>query len=184
MKKDSPLIKKLLEDAKQEAKKRKNKYAGTEHILLALLKCNSTILINLFKNLKVDYNNIVFIIDNVLFYSNVEKPPTLEEIQFTPKVEKIFALAAQICEKLEQKELTPVHVFLGLLYDDQGSAINILKSEGVFYKNVKEVVCKHLDGELLPNEPKVSEAIPVLTDDDMMEELSLIHISEPTRRRD
>lgn len=172
MKKDSPLIKKLLDDAKQEAKKRKNKYAGTEHILLALLKCNSTILINLFKNLKVDYNNIVFIIDNVLFYSNVEKPPTLEEIQFTPKVEKIFALAEQICKKLEQKELTPVHVFLGLLYDDQGSAINILKSEGVFYKNVKDVVCKHLDGELLPNEPKVSEAIPVLTDDDMVEEES------------
>ena len=28
MKKDSPLIKKLLQDAKQEAKKRKNKYAG------------------------------------------------------------------------------------------------------------------------------------------------------------
>jgi len=77
MKKDSPLIKKLLEDAKQEARKRKNKYAGTEHILLALLKCNSTILINLFKNLKVDYNNIVFIIDNILFYSNVEKPPTI-----------------------------------------------------------------------------------------------------------
>ncbi len=102
----------------------------------------------------------------------MEKPPTLEEIQFTPKVEKIFALAEQICKKLEQKELTPVHVFLGLLYDDQGSAINILKSEGVFYKNVKEVVCKHLDGELLPNEPKVSEAIPVLTDDDMIEEES------------
>jgi ATP-dependent Clp protease ATP-binding subunit ClpC len=167
MKKESPLIKKLLEDAKLEAKKRKNKYAGTEHILLALLKCNSTILINLFKNLKVDYNNIVFIIDNVLFYSNVDKPPTLEDIQFTPKVEKIFSLAEQICKKLGQKELTPVHVFLGLLYDDQGSAINILKSEGVFYKNVKEIVCKHLDGELLPNEPKNTEAIPVLTDDDI-----------------
>ena len=151
MKKDSPLIKKLLQDAKQEAKKRKNKYAGTEHILLALLKCNSTILINLFKNLKVDYNNIVFIIDNILFYSNVDKPPTLEEIEFTPKVEKIFLLAEKICEKLEQKELTPVHIFLGLLYDDQGCAINILKSEGIFYMNVKDIVCKHLEQELLPN---------------------------------
>lgn len=170
MKKDSPLIKKLLEDAKQEAKKRKNKYAGTEHILLALLKCNSTILINLFKNLKVDYNKIVFIIDNILFYSNVEKPPAIEEIQFTPKVEKIFALAEQICEKLDQKELTPVHIFLGLLYDDQGSAINILKSEGVFYKNVKEVVCTHLNEELLPNEPKTTEAIPVKTDEDDYDE--------------
>ena len=172
MKKDSPLIKKLLEDAKQEAKKRKNKYAGTEHILLALLKCNSTILINLFKNLKVDYNNIVYIIDNILFYSNVEKPPTIEEIQFTPKVEKIFSLAEQICKKLDQKELTPVHIFLGLLYDDQGSAINILKSEGVFYKNVKEIVCKQLDGELLPNEPKNTAPVPVLTDEDIEEEES------------
>lgn len=160
MKTDSPLIKKLLEDAKQEAKKRKNKYAGTEHILLALLKCNSTILINLFKNLKVDYNNIVFIIDNILFYSNVEKPPALEEIQFTPKVEKIFTLAEKICTKLGQKELTPVHIFLGLLYDDQGSAINILKSEGVFYNNVKEIVCEHLNGELLPNEPKIDREMP------------------------
>lgn len=173
MKKDSPLIKKLLEDAKQEAKKRKNKYAGTEHILLALLKCNSTILINLFKNLKVDYNNIVFIIDNILFYSNVDKPPTLEEIQFTPKVEKIFLLAEKICEKLEQKELTPVHIFLGLLYDDQGCAINILKSEGIFYKNVKEIVCKHLEQELLPNEPEISDELPNFkTDEDVDEEES------------
>ena len=172
MKKDSPLIKKLLDDAKQEAKKRKNKYAGTEHILLALLKCNSTILITLFKNLKVDYNKIVFIIDNILFYSNVDKPPTIEEIQFTPKVEKIFALAEQICKKLDQKELTPVHIFLGLLYDDQGSAINILKSEGVFYKNVKEVVCAHLNEELLPNEPETTEAIPVKTDEEDYEDES------------
>lgn len=170
MKKDSPLIKKLLEDAKQEAKKRKNKYAGTEHILLALLKCNSTILINLFKNLKVDYNNIVFIIDNILFYSNVEKPPSLEEIQFTPKVEKIFLLAEKICAKLGQKELTPVHIFLGLLYDDQGSAINILKSEGVFYNNVKEIVCEHLDGELLPNEPKPDKDIPLFKNEDDFED--------------
>jgi ATP-dependent Clp protease ATP-binding subunit ClpC len=172
MKKDSPLIKKLLDDAKQEAKKRKNKYAGTEHILLALLKCNSTILITLFKNLKVDYNKIVFIIDNILFYSNVDKPPTIEEIQFTPKVEKIFALAEQICKKLDQKELTPVHIFLGLLYDDQGSAINILKSEGVFYKNVKDVVCAHLNEELLPNEPETTEAIPVKTDEEDYEDES------------
>ena len=171
MKKDSPLIKKLLEDAKQEAKKRKNKYAGTEHILLALLKCNSTILINLFKNLKVDYNNIVFIIDNILFYSNVDKPPTLEEIQFTPKVEKIFLLAEKICEKLEQKELTPVHIFLGLLYDYQGCAINILKSEGIFYKNVKDIVCKHLEQELLPNEPEISDELPNFkTDEDVDDE--------------
>ena len=170
MRTDSPLIKKLLEDAKQEAKKRKNKYAGTEHILLALLKCNSSILINLFKNLKVDYNNIVFIIDNVLFYSNVEKPPTIEEIQFTPKVEKIFLLAEKICEKLGQKELTPVHIFLGLLYDDQGSAINILKSEGVFYKNVKDIVCKHLDQELLPNEPDITKNIPNFKNDEDLEE--------------
>lgn len=170
MRTESPLIKKLLEDAKQEAKKRKNKYAGTEHILLALLKCNSSILINLFKNLKVDYNNIVFIIDNVLFYSNVEKPPTIEEIQFTPKVEKIFLLAEKICEKLGQKELTPVHIFLGLLYDDQGSAINILKSEGVFYKNVKDIVCKHLDQELLPNEPDITKNIPNFKNDEDLEE--------------
>lgn len=157
MKSDSPLIKKLLEEAKQEARKRKNKYAGTEHILLALLKCNSSVLITLFRNLRVDYNNIVFIIDNILFYSNVDKPPAIEDIQFTPKVEKIFSLAEQICKRLDQKELTPVHIFLGLLYDDQGSAINILKSEGVYYKNVKDIVCKELDGELLPNEPKNDE---------------------------
>lgn len=174
MKKDSPLIKKLLEDAKQEAKKRKNKYAGTEHILLALLKCNSSILINLFKNLKVDYNNIVFIIDNILFYSNVENPPTLEEIQFTPKVEKIFTLAEKICIKLGQKELTPVHIFLGLLYDDQGSAINILKSEGVFYKNVKEIVCEHLNEELLPNEPKIPSNITSFNSEEGINELEYL----------
>jgi ATP-dependent Clp protease ATP-binding subunit ClpC len=170
MKRDSPLIRKLLDEAKQEAKKRKNKYAGTEHILLALLKCNSTILINLFKNLKVDYNNIVFIVDNILFYSNTDKPPKIEEIQLTPKVEKIFNLAEQICERLGQKELTPVHVFLGLLYDDQGSAINILKSEGVFYTNVKEIVCEHLNGELLPNEPQLPESLPSFKHGDLEEE--------------
>jgi ATP-dependent Clp protease ATP-binding subunit ClpA len=129
-------------------------------------------LVTLFKNLKVDYNKIVFIIDNILFYSNVDKPPTIEEIQFTPKVEKIFALAEQICKKLDQKELTPVHIFLGLLYDDQGSAINILKSEGVFYKNVKDVVCAHLNEELLPNEPETTEAIPVKTDEEDYEDES------------
>ena len=153
MDKEGPLVKKLLNDAKEEAFKRKNKYAGSEHILLALLKCGNRLLKNLFKSLEVDYNNIVYIIDNILFYSVTENPPTLEEIKFTPKVEKIFKYAKRICEKLESTELTPLHIFLGLLYDNQGSAISILKSEGVFYKNVKEIVCEELEEELLPNEP-------------------------------
>lgn len=153
MEKEGSLVDKLLNDAKEEAFKRKNKYAGSEHILLALLKCGNRMLKRLFKSLDVDYNNIVYIIDNILFYSVTEKPPTLDEISFTPKVEKIFKYAKKICQKLESKELTPIHIFLGLLYDNQGSAISILKSEGVFYKNVKDVVCKELNEELLPNEP-------------------------------
>ena len=154
MEKDNPLVEKLLNDAKEEAFKRRNKYAGTEHILLALLKCESTILKKLFKSLEVDYKNIVYIIDNILFYSITDEPPTLKEIKFTPKVEKVFKYAKQICDRLGSDKLTPVHIFLGLLYDNQGSAISILKSEGIFYKNVKQIVCTELDGELLPNEPE------------------------------
>ena len=153
MEKEGPLVKKLLNDAKEEAFKRKNKYAGTEHILLALLKCGNRMLKRLFESLNVDYNNIVYIIDNILFYSVTDNPPTIDEIKFTPKVEKIFKYAKKICEKLESEELSPIHIFLGLLYDNQGSAISILKSEGVFYKNVKDVVCAELEEELLPNEP-------------------------------
>ena len=53
MDKEGPLVKKLLNDAKEEAFKRKNKYAGSEHILLALLKCGNRLLKNLFKSLEV-----------------------------------------------------------------------------------------------------------------------------------
>lgn len=147
------LITKLLQDAKEEAFKRKNRYAGTEHILLALLKCEDRYLKKLFKNLQVDYNNIVYIIDNILFHTISDKPPTIEEISFTPKVEKVFKYAKSISEKLDCKKVTPIHILLGLLYDNMGSAISILKSEGIYYKNVKQIVCEEFNGELLPNEP-------------------------------
>ena len=133
--------------AKKEAQLLKNRYAGTEHLLLGLLNIGDTIITDTLDQLRVDIDELRSII-----YDNIsqegEEPVRVDDIQYTPRVEKVIELSVNCAKKLDRDRVGIEHIFLGLLYETDGVANNILTSLGVSYKKVRSLVNREVGGSL------------------------------------
>jgi ATP-dependent Clp protease ATP-binding subunit ClpC len=133
---------KALQLAKQEARHLCNKYAGTEHLLLGILKIEEPMITNIFKKIKVHPEDVQQVIyENV--YTN-EIDVDIKNIQFTPRVAKVIQIAGTCAEKLGRKKIGVEHIFLGLLYEQNGVAVNVLKSFGISFRRVKREFHKQI----------------------------------------
>ena len=135
----TPKAKQALSLAKKEAQLLKNKYAGTEHMLLGLLNVGDSIVTDILEDLDVDLDELRSII-----YDNIQQegsePISVDDISFTPRVEKVLDLATGIIAKLDKERIDIEHIFLGLLYETDGVANNILQSLGISYDRVKSQI--------------------------------------------
>ena len=143
----TPKAKQVLSVAKKEAQLLKNRYAGTEHLLLGLLNVGDTIITDILQDLGVDIEHLRDIV-----YDNISQqgddPVKLDDISYTPRVEKVVELAHNCARKLDKVNIDVEHIFLGLLYETDGVANNILKSLDVDYRNVKKIINKELGENL------------------------------------
>lgn len=157
----SPKAKQALSTAKKEAQLLKNRYAGTEHLLLGLLNIGDSVITNVLEDLTVDIDQLRSIV-----YDNISQEGdsmvTIDEISFTPRVEKVMDLAHICAKKLDRDRIDIEHIFLGLLYETDGVANNILRSLGVEYNKVKRQIDKELGGDL----QTVDEDVAYENDDD------------------
>tara|TARA_R100000808_G_C2155335_1_gene167539 strand:+ start:10782 stop:13223 length:2442 start_codon:yes stop_codon:yes gene_type:complete len=143
----TPQAKQALSMAKKEAQLLRNRYAGTEHLLLGLLNIGDTIITDTLDQLYVDIEELRSII-----YDNISQEGddtvSIDEIQYTPRVDKVIELAVNVAKKLDRPKCDIEHIFLGLLYEPDGVANNILGSLGVSYKKVRSLVDKEVGGNL------------------------------------
>ena len=143
----TPKAKQVLSVAKKEAQLLKNRYAGTEHLLLGLLNVGETIITDILQDLGDDIEQLRDIV-----YDNISQqgddPVKLDDISYTPRVEKVVELAHNCALKLDKINIDVEHIFLGLLYETDGVANSILKSLDVDYRNVKKIVNKELGENL------------------------------------
>lgn len=155
----TPKAKQALSIAKKEAQLLKNKYAGTEHLLLGLLNIGDSVVTLILEDLSVDIDQLRSIV-----YDNIsqqgDSPVSIDDISYTPRVEKVMDLAYSCAQKLDKRQIDIEHIFLGLLYEVDGVANNILQSLGVDYKNVK----RQIDGELGGNLEESLSDIPYARD--------------------
>lgn len=151
---------KVLEIAKKEAGSLCNRYAGTEHLLLGILTVKEATIIDIFKKMKIDVKDIKQVIyDNI--YSTSQSPVDNKKIEFTPRVTKILHIAKECAEKLGRNKIGVEHIFLGLLYEQNGVAVNVLKSFGVSFRRVKREFHKQIDGMIKVPERGATDIIDI-----------------------
>ena len=106
--------------AKQEMKKLKHPYVGSEHLLLAILKDENNIS-NTLKNYNLDYKKLRNEIINIIGVGSRES----EWFLYTPLLKRIFETAI-IDSKENNSDVTIEHLFNALLEEGEGVAIRIL----------------------------------------------------------
>lgn len=146
----TPRAKQSLSVCKKEAQNLKNRYAGTEHLLLGLLNIGDSIVTEILEEFGIDLDEL-----RLMIYDNISQegtePVAIEDIAFTPRVEKVMEIANTCAERLDRDKIDVDHVFLGLLYESDGVANNILNSLGVNYEKVKDVIEKELGNNISSN---------------------------------
>ena len=129
--------------AKEEAQMLRNKYCGTEHILLGLINMGDTLVSSVLENFEVDMDELRHVIyDNISQEGN--DPVSIKDITLTPRVNRVIKRAESFAAKLERDKVDVEHLFLGLLYESDGVGNSVLRSFGVDFDQVKREINKEL----------------------------------------
>ena len=141
----SPTAQEALAASKSYAEEFKSRYAGTEHLLLGLIESGDIFLEQTFNRLDVDRTHLKDIVISIL---NIEETNKLFKSDigpsFTPRVLRIVDFAKGLAQKLEKNTVDVIHLFLSLLYENDGVATSILMEYGLNFDNVKNAIQKEL----------------------------------------
>jgi ATP-dependent Clp protease ATP-binding subunit ClpC len=138
-------------EAENESEKFKHGYVGTEHMLLGILK-EDGYSAKLLKKYGVDSENIRGMIQRYLGYGDIRK--TDDNILLTPRTKRLVDESFAAAKKLNHKYVSPEHILLALLGQEEGMAYTILKSLNLNFAIISEELLVFLSGTY---EDKVSD---------------------------
>jgi len=126
--------------AQEEAKKLNHNYVGTEHILLGLLAESEGIAAKVLNQAGVDLEKARNEVIRIVGEGNYE----VDIMGFTPRTKRIFELSFLQARNLGHNYVGTEHILLGLLEENEGVAIAVLRNLGVDIYKLKENIIKLL----------------------------------------
>lgn len=140
----TPDAQRSLELARAEAPRLNHDFIGTEHVLLGLLNSERGIVSNVMRRLGVECATVRAEIEKVIGPA-VPAKRVAAEIPYTPRATRALALAAKEAKRLQQMQVNPEHVFLGLIKEGTGVAGVVLKNLGVDINRAREEIVKEMN---------------------------------------
>lgn len=138
-------------EAESESEKFKHGYVGTEHMLLGILKEDGHSA-KLLKKYGIDSQKIRTMIQRYLGYGDIKKSD--ENILLTPRTKRLVDESFAAAKKLNHKYVSPEHILLALLDQEEGMAYTILKSLNLNFSIISEELIVFLSGNY---EDKISD---------------------------
>lgn len=149
--------------AQEEARRLRQNSVGTEAILLGLLRQNDTIAASVLNELGVNLNVARLEVEKIVGRGTGS---TLAELPFTPKTRQILEQALHQARVMGDRYVRPEHVLLGLVEDNQGVAIKVLKLLNVDLEQLKAQISRVPEqASTAPNKrpiPKRAQRTPAL----------------------
>jgi ATP-dependent Clp protease ATP-binding subunit ClpC len=115
--------------ASEEVRRLGHKALDTEHVLLGLIKSESSTT-EVMKDLGIDPVKTYADVEMMVGQGNT-KIPTDQPIALTPRAKKVLELAYQTAAQLGYKYVGPEHLFLSLLREGEGIAAQLLQKNGI-----------------------------------------------------
>jgi hypothetical protein len=126
--------------ARQESRRYRHAYVGTEHILLALIGEASGEIVSVLNSFGLAPSRIRQEIETLVstgpaFVADVELP-------LTPRAKLAIGIGSEEARDANQKQVDITHLFLGLVREPEGVAGKVLRSLGVNLNAAREEVLK------------------------------------------
>lgn len=133
--------------AQQDAAQLRHNYIGTEHLLLGVLKQES-IAARALRSVDVTYDDARREVLNIVGSS---EELVAGQIPFTPRSKRVLELALREALFLGHKHIGPEHILLGLARENDGVALQILRSHGADADRVRAAIFGELGMQLPEN---------------------------------
>ena len=103
-----------------------------DHLLLAMLEQNDGLAVQVLQSLKVDLRSLTQNVEDALARApKVQYADAGAQIYITPRIKKVFDLAQEEAQRLQDSYIGVEHLLLGLLKEGEGGAVRMLKNAGV-----------------------------------------------------
>ncbi len=146
----TPRTKKVIELAIDEARHFNHQSVGTEHLLLGLVREGEGIAAGILKSLGV---NLEKVRTQTIRMLNQVGSVSMEDVvapglQQTAAAKKVYKLAQEEAQRLQQNAIGTQHLLLGLMREGDGIAASVLSKLGVELEKLRstiEAICKRGD---------------------------------------
>ncbi len=103
-----------------------------DHLLLAMLEQNDGLAVQVLQSLHVDRPGLTRSVEDALARApKVQYADAGAQIYITPRIKKVFDLAQEEAQRLQDSHIGVEHLLLGLLKEGEGGAVRMLKNAGV-----------------------------------------------------
>ena len=104
----------------------------TEHLLLAMLEQNEGLAVQVLQSLSVDTRTLGHAVEEALARApKVQYADSGAQIYITPRIKKVFDLAKEEAQRLQDSYIGVEHLLLALVKEGEGGAARLLKQRGV-----------------------------------------------------
>ena len=131
----------VLHLAKHEAQRLQHNYIGTEHLLLGLLHLNHSVAAQSLQHFGIQLPKVR---EEVQIIIGRGDKIVLGEIRFTPRAQKVIALAIDEAHTLGHNTAGSGHLLLGLISEGEGIAVGVIESLGISRERIREETLKLL----------------------------------------
>lgn len=130
-------LKKALSEARKEADRFASSSIRTEHLLLGLLNEQRRGAATIFKNAGVDMEEM-----RLSVLKELARATFGENASFTPRAQKVLALARQEADRFNHNFVGTEHLLLGLMGLNQGVAVGVMMRAGISLEAIRVEVGK------------------------------------------
>lgn len=146
---------KVLKLAQYEAKHLKHRHVGTEHILLGLLHEGTNVAAKALSSIGIDLYTVRQRVHGLVEKEDFDDLET-EEIGYSPEAKTIMEYAVEQAQALGHDYIGTEHILLGIIYDTESIACEILISLGADLDIIHDAILDLLNEDTLNDMPKLN----------------------------
>lgn len=146
---------KVLKLAQYEAKHLKHRHVGTEHILLGLLHEGTNVAAKALSSIGIDLYTVRQRVHELVEKEDFDDLET-EEIGYSPEAKTIMEYAVEQAQALGHDYIGTEHILLGIIYDTESIACEILVSLGADLDIIHDAILDLLNEDTLNDMPKLN----------------------------
>jgi ATP-dependent Clp protease ATP-binding subunit ClpC len=124
----------VLSLAQEEAERMKHSYIGTEHILLGLMKEEGGVAGRVLRELGLETRRVQEMVERL---TGANKTTGIAKLDLSPGTRRVLELAVDEAKRLGHHYISTEHLLLGLVRQNEGVAVDVLKKLGISAEQIR-----------------------------------------------